>query len=137
MFLETKTVAPISLSQATKQTRIISSTTTTKTITDPRESQKRFTHPVRHVERQTTPQKNATMEPRQPKERLPSKEDRKESQVQDRANQNDSNETTQTPAQNLNRKRHVFTPELRLTDRRLINFHRSLRLSGSNPGRLI
>ena len=38
--------------------------------------------------------------------------------VQERANQNNSNETTQAAAQNLNGKFHVFTPELRLTDRR-------------------
>ena len=42
----------------------------------------------------------------------------KQNQVQERANQSDSNETPQAAAQNLNRKCHVFTPELRLTDRR-------------------
>ena len=42
----------------------------------------------------------------------------KQNQVQERANQNDSNETTQAAAQNINWKCHVFTPELRLTDQR-------------------
>ena len=49
-----------------------------------------------------------------PRQRRPERQN----QVQERANQNDSNETTQTTAQNLNWKCHVFTPELRLTDRR-------------------
>ena len=53
-------------------------------------------------------------------------------QVQERANQNDSNETTQAAAKNINWKFHVFSPELRLTDRRLLNFHQPLKLSSSN-----
>ena len=57
--------------------------------------------------------------------------------VQERANQNDSNEITEAAAQHLNKKCHVFTPELRQTDRRLLNFHQSLKLSGSNIRRLI
>ena len=52
-------------------------TTTTKTVTEPKESQQLFIHPVRHVERQTTPQRNATMEPMQPIDHLPGQEDRK------------------------------------------------------------
>ena len=51
-------------------------TTTTETITEPKESQKLFTHPVRHMARQTIPQKTAIMEPMQPIDRLPGKEDR-------------------------------------------------------------
>ena len=42
----------------------------------------------------------------------------RQNQVQERADQNDSNETTQASAQNLNWKCYVLTPELRLTDRR-------------------
>ena len=43
----------------------------------------------------------------------------RQNQVQERANQNESNETNQAAAQNLNWKcHHVFTPELQLTDRR-------------------
>ena len=49
-----------------------------------------------------------------PRQRKPERQN----QVQGRANQKESNETTQAAAQNLNGKRHVFTPELRLTDRR-------------------
>ena len=41
-----------------------------------------------------------------------------QNQVQERANQNDSNEIIQAVAQHLNWICHVFTPELRLTDRR-------------------
>ena len=41
-------------------------TTTTEAVTEPNESQKLFTHPVKHVARQTIPQRNAIMEPMQP-----------------------------------------------------------------------
>ena len=51
---------------------------TTKTVTEPKESHKLFTYPVRHVERQTTPQRNANSEPMQPIDRLPGIEDRKD-----------------------------------------------------------
>ena len=61
----------------------------------------------------------------------------RQNQVQEGANQNDSNETSHAAAQNLNRKCHVFTPELRRRDGRLQNFDQSLELSGSNPRRLI
>ena len=49
-----------------------------------------------------------------PRQRRPERQN----QVQKRFNQNDPNETTQAAAQNLNWKCRVFTPELRLTDRR-------------------
>ena len=52
------------------QTRILTATIT-KTVTELKESRKLFIPPVRHVERQTTPQRKATMEPRQPINRLP------------------------------------------------------------------
>ena len=39
---------------------------------------KTSTHPVRHVGKQTTPQKNATLEPMQPIDCLPGKQDRKD-----------------------------------------------------------
>ena len=51
-------------------------TTTTETVSELKESRKLFTHPVRHVEKQTTPQRNATSEPMQPIDRLPGVEDR-------------------------------------------------------------
>ena len=38
---------------------------------EPKQSLKLFTHPVRHVERQTTPQRNDTLEPMQPIDRPP------------------------------------------------------------------
>ena len=37
-----------------------------------------FTNPVRHVEKQTTPQRNVILEPMQPVDRLPGTEDRKD-----------------------------------------------------------
>ena len=46
-------------------------TTITETVTEPKESQKLFTHPVRHVARQTIPQRDAIREPMQPIDRLP------------------------------------------------------------------
>ena len=68
-----------------------------------------------------------------PRQRRPEKQN----QVQERTSQNDSNGTTQAPAQSLNWKFHVFTPELRMTDRRRLNFHQSQKLSCSNVRRLI
>ena len=56
----------------------IVTTTTTETLTEPKESQKLFTHPVRHVARQTIPQRTAIMEPMQPMDRLPGRKDRKD-----------------------------------------------------------
>ena len=64
---------PIFLTQKTMST----TTTTTKTVGELRESQKLFTHTVRHVAKQTTPQINATLEPMQPTDRLPGTHDRK------------------------------------------------------------
>ena len=66
---------PIPLTRTATSTII---TTITKTITKLKESQKLFTHPVRHVGRQTTPQRTATMDPMQPIDRLPGTEDRKD-----------------------------------------------------------
>ena len=74
IILETKTVTPIPLTRTATSTI---PTTTTKTVTEPKESQKLFTHPVRHVERQIIPQRNAIMEPIQQIDRFPGKEDRK------------------------------------------------------------
>ena len=59
-------------------TSTILTTTTTETITEPKESQELFTHPVRHVARQTNSQRDAIMEPMQPIDRLPGREDRKD-----------------------------------------------------------
>ena len=70
-----KTVAPITLSQTTIQTR---TTTTTKTVTELKESHKLLVHPVRIVEKQTTPQRNATMDPMQSIDRFSGKEDRQD-----------------------------------------------------------
>ena len=75
VILETKTVTPILLTQTATSTI---TKTTTKTVTEPKGSQKLFTHPVRHVARQTIPQRNATMEARQQIDRLPGTEDRKD-----------------------------------------------------------
>ena len=69
-------MTPIPLTRAATPTIII--ITTTKTVTEPKESQKVFIHSVRHVGRQTTPQRNATTEPMQPTDRLPGREDRKD-----------------------------------------------------------
>ena len=57
---------------------------------------------------------NATSRP-PPRHRRP---ERQKKQVQEGANQCNSNETPQAATQNLNLKCRVFTPELRLTDRR-------------------
>ena len=68
-------MAPTTLSQTIEQTK---TTTITKTVTGLKERQKLSIHPVRHVERQTTAQKNATMEPMQPIDCLLGTEDRKD-----------------------------------------------------------
>ena len=66
---------PIPLTRTVMSTTTI---TTTTTITKLKESQKLSTHPLRHVGKQTTPQKNATLEPMQPIDRLPGIEYRKD-----------------------------------------------------------
>ena len=68
-------MTPITLIR-TATSAITTTTITTKTVTEQRESRKLFTHPVRHVEKQTTPQKNATLEPMQQTDRFPGTEDR-------------------------------------------------------------
>ena len=90
---ETKTVTPGLLTRTATSTIILITTTT---ATEPKERRKLFTHPVRHVEKQTTPHRNATLEPMQPIDRLPGREDRKDkNQVPERANQNDAKEAPQ------------------------------------------
>ena len=68
-------MTPITLTRT-----VMSTTTTTKTekATELKESQKLFIHPVRHVEKQTTPQRNVILEPMKPIDRLPWIEDRKD-----------------------------------------------------------
>ena len=53
-------------------------TTTTERVAAPKGSQELFTHPVRHVARQTIPQRNVIMELMQQIDRLPGREDRKD-----------------------------------------------------------
>ena len=67
-------MTPIPLTRTAMSTTII----TTKTVLELKESQKLFTHPGRHVEKQTTPWVSATLEPMQPIDRLPGIKDRKD-----------------------------------------------------------
>ena len=67
-----KTVMPTPLIRTVTSTIL---TTTTETVTAPKESQKLFTHPVRLVARQTIPQRYAIMEPI---DRFPGREDRED-----------------------------------------------------------
>ena len=60
--LETKTVTPVPLTKTATSKILL---TTKKTVTELKESQKLLIHPVRHVARQTIPQRNATTEPMQ------------------------------------------------------------------------
>ena len=76
-FLETKTVPSTNLSQTTILTGK-KTTTATKKATELKESQKLFIYPVQHVGRQTIPRKIATLEPMQPRCRLPGTEARKD-----------------------------------------------------------
>ena len=61
-----------------------------------------------------------------------------QNQFQQRNAQSNSDGNVQAAAQTLNKKRHVFTPELQVTDRRqrnYQNFHQFPGLSGCNPWR--
>ena len=51
--------------------------TTTTTKIEQKENQILFTHPLRHVERQTTAHRNAILEPMQPLDRLPEQKTRR------------------------------------------------------------
>ena len=73
--MKTKAVMPITLTRTATSTTL---TTTTGTVTEPKESQKLSTHPVRHVVRPTIPQRDAIIEPMQPIDRLPGREDQKD-----------------------------------------------------------
>ena len=75
IILETRTVTPI---PPTQMAMSITPTTITETVTEPKQSQKLFTHPVKHVVRRTIPQRDAIVEPMQPIDRLPGREDRKD-----------------------------------------------------------
>ena len=93
-------MSPIPLTRTTMSTTII---TTIKTVTEPKQNRKLFTHPVRHVEKQTTPQRNATLEPMQPIDRPPRhRRPERQNQVSKRANQSDTNDAPQASAHNLN-----------------------------------
>ena len=72
--LETKTLAPRTLTHTATST---TTTTTTKTVSEQIQSHKPFTNPVSHVKKQSIPQTNAILEPMQPIDRLPGTEDRK------------------------------------------------------------
>ena len=76
IILETKTVAPITLSQTTTSTII--TTTTTKTVTKSKLYQKLFIHPVRHVAKRTTPQRGVMLEPMQQTGHFPGRANRKD-----------------------------------------------------------
>ena len=56
----------------------ITPTTVTETVTELKQSHKLSTQPVRHVVKQTIPQRDAIVEPMQPIDRLPGREDRKD-----------------------------------------------------------
>ena len=78
----------MSITPTETTTSTIITTTTTKTVLEP----KVFTHPVRHVEKQTNPQRNSTLQLMQPIDRF--------SKVKQRANQIDSKEAAQAATQN-------------------------------------
>ena len=130
---EAKTVTPIPL------TRTVMSTTTTITETVTAERKPKTVYPpcetcgkTNHSTEKCCFGANAANRP-PPRHRRPERQN----QVPVRANQSDSNEAPQATAQKLNYQCHVFTPELRVTDRRQLtqNFHQFQRLSGSNPRR--
>ena len=60
------------------RTGMPTTTTIIETITELKKGRKLFTHPVRHVAKQTIPQSDAIMEPMQPIDRLSGRGDRKD-----------------------------------------------------------
>ena len=116
IILETKKMTPIPLTRIATSTIL---TRTTKTVTEPKESQKLLTHPPCETRGKTNPSTEKSYHGANAANRPPPRQRRPErrNQVQERANRNDSNETTQA-AQKLNWKFHVFTPGLWLTDRK-------------------
>ena len=75
IILETKTVTPITISQTT--TPKIMTTTTSKTVTELKRSQKLFILLVRHVAKRTTPQRDVLLEPMQQTGQFPGRENLK------------------------------------------------------------
>ena len=65
-------MAPVTLNQKTTSTKI-TTTTATKTVTETKASRKLFTHPVKLLGRQTTPERNVTLEPMRKIDRLPAR----------------------------------------------------------------
>ena len=81
--MATKTEAPETLFRTTTilttiiTTRITATITiTNKTVAVRKEGHELLSHPVRHVGKQTTPQKDGILEPTQPIDRLPDTDDR-------------------------------------------------------------
>ena len=70
-------MTPITLTRTATLT-IIMTTATTKTVIELRENRKLFTHPVRHVDKQTTPQGNAFLQHMQLIDRLPIMDEQKD-----------------------------------------------------------
>ena len=93
-------MTPIPLTRTAMSTTTI---TTTKLVTEPKESRKLLTHPVRHVEKPNHSTEkcysgsNAANRP-PPRHRRPERQN----QVPERANQSDANEAPQAAAQSLN-----------------------------------
>ena len=102
MFLETKTVAPIILSQTTIQTRKIT-TTAIKTVTEREKKPKTVFLPCETCGKTNHPTEECyyganTANRPPPRHRRPERQN----QDQVRGNQNDSNETIQVAAQSFN-----------------------------------
>ena len=76
ILLETKTVTPKTLTQATTST--IKTTTTTKTVTQLKGSQQLFIHGVRHVAKRTTTQRDVMLRPMQQTGHFPGRANRKD-----------------------------------------------------------
>ena len=76
IILETKTIALLTLSQTTTPTII--TTTSIKTVTESKGSQKLFIHPVRHVTKRNAPQKDVLLETMQQTGHFPGKANRKD-----------------------------------------------------------
>ena len=92
---------------------------------------------MQHVVEPTTPQRNATLVQTQQMDHLPGIEEG-QNQSQETNAQKNSEGNVQAAAQTSTSKRHVFTPELHVTDRRQLknqSFHQRPMFFGSNPRR--
>ena len=90
--------------------------------TEKTENQELSTHRVKRVAKRTTPKRNVILERKRQTKRLLGTEDRwNKIKINNKTHRSKSIVSVQAAALTLNKKCHVFTPGLHVTDRRLPN----------------